>query len=206
VKIKHIVTYRTCVGLDDWIYCNLYFHTVRNYRQYSPIAILHTFQFTVTHALGFSVFTSRILATDLSQSHCHFNSHVKSSWHSLILSCCFFSIALDCHLQNSTQFFSFSITSLHDYCSLLRRIVWLCPLITPRHGPHGKHCLLLPRMRVYWSVTYCRVRLCCWNVFTDPLPSNGYICHNMNPKISVNRLLRAERLRFDIPSNAKSGL
>jgi hypothetical protein len=32
---------------------------------YSAIAILHTFQFTVAHTLGFSVFTRRILATDL---------------------------------------------------------------------------------------------------------------------------------------------
>jgi hypothetical protein len=31
-----------------------------------------------------SVFTSRILTTDLSQSHCNFNSHMKSSCHSLI--------------------------------------------------------------------------------------------------------------------------
>jgi hypothetical protein len=36
-----------------------------NYNQYSAIADLHTFQFTVSHALGFSVFTSRLLATDL---------------------------------------------------------------------------------------------------------------------------------------------
>jgi hypothetical protein len=47
---------------------------------YSAIAILHTLQFTVTHALGFSVFTSRILATDLSQSHSNFNSHMESSF------------------------------------------------------------------------------------------------------------------------------
>jgi hypothetical protein len=39
-------------------------HTTRYYRQYGPLADLHTLQFTVTHALGFSVFTSRILATD----------------------------------------------------------------------------------------------------------------------------------------------
>jgi hypothetical protein len=32
---------------------------------YSAIALLHTLQFTATHALGFSVFTSRILATGL---------------------------------------------------------------------------------------------------------------------------------------------
>jgi hypothetical protein len=31
---------------------------------YSAIADLHTLQFTVTHTLGFSVFKSRILATD----------------------------------------------------------------------------------------------------------------------------------------------
>jgi hypothetical protein len=51
---------------------------------FSNIAILQTFQFTVAHALGSSVLTSRILATDFSQSHCHFKSDVKSSRYSLI--------------------------------------------------------------------------------------------------------------------------
>jgi hypothetical protein len=32
-------------------------------RNYSVVADLHTLQFAVTHALGFSVFTSRIPAT-----------------------------------------------------------------------------------------------------------------------------------------------
>jgi hypothetical protein len=32
----------------DWIYCIVYSHTTRNYRQYSAIADPHTFQFTVT--------------------------------------------------------------------------------------------------------------------------------------------------------------
>jgi 3-deoxy-D-arabino-heptulosonate 7-phosphate (DAHP) synthase class II len=40
---------------------------------YSAIADLHTLQFTVTHALGFSVFTSHIQATVLYESHCNFN-------------------------------------------------------------------------------------------------------------------------------------
>jgi hypothetical protein len=71
-------------GLDHWIYWHL-LHTSRNYRQYSAIADLHTSQFTVTQERGFSVFTSRILATDLSQSHCHFTSHMKTSSHRLIL-------------------------------------------------------------------------------------------------------------------------
>jgi hypothetical protein len=51
---------------------------------YRAIADLHTSQFNVTQALGFSVFTSRILATDLSQSHWNFKSHIKSSLQSLI--------------------------------------------------------------------------------------------------------------------------
>jgi hypothetical protein len=62
-----------------------YSHTTRDYRQYSAMAILHTLQFIVAHELDFSVFTSRILATDLQQSHCHFRSHMKSSLLNLIL-------------------------------------------------------------------------------------------------------------------------
>jgi hypothetical protein len=46
-----------------------YTFTARNYRQYSAIADLHTLQFTVVHALRFSVVTSRILVTDFSQTH-----------------------------------------------------------------------------------------------------------------------------------------
>jgi hypothetical protein len=48
------------IGLID----TLYIHRTLDYRQYNTIAILPTLQFTVAHALGFSVFTSPILATD----------------------------------------------------------------------------------------------------------------------------------------------
>jgi hypothetical protein len=58
-----------------------YFETTWNY---SAVADLHTLQFTVTHELGFSVFTSRILETYLWPSYCNFKSHMKSSFHSLI--------------------------------------------------------------------------------------------------------------------------
>jgi hypothetical protein len=51
---------------------------------YSAIADIHTFQLTVTQPLGLSVFTSRIMATDLWQSHCNFKTHMKSYFHSLI--------------------------------------------------------------------------------------------------------------------------
>jgi hypothetical protein len=77
------MTYKKGLGLDDWIHWHL-IHTHRDYRQHSAIAILHTLQFTIAHALGFSVFTSRILATDLLQSPCNFKSHMKSSCHNLI--------------------------------------------------------------------------------------------------------------------------
>jgi hypothetical protein len=77
-----------CVGggVDSMIwfidtYTFTQFGTTGNY---SAIAILHALQFTVAHALGFSVFTSRILATDLLQSSCHFKWHMKSSLHRLI--------------------------------------------------------------------------------------------------------------------------
>jgi hypothetical protein len=59
------MTYKTYSGLDDWINCSLYIHTTHGYRLYSGIADPHTAQFTVTYPLGFSTFTSRILATDL---------------------------------------------------------------------------------------------------------------------------------------------
>jgi hypothetical protein len=87
---------------------------------------------------------------------CHFKSHMKSSLHSLIPILLFF-----------------------------LKHLWLCPFITLRQGPHGKHRLLLLRICVYWPVTlqwmflYCRVRVCCGNVFTDSLPSNWCTHHNI---------------------------
>jgi hypothetical protein len=52
-------------GLDDGIDWRLRCTISLNYSQYSAIADLHTFQFTVVHALELSVSSSRILATDL---------------------------------------------------------------------------------------------------------------------------------------------
>jgi hypothetical protein len=57
-------------GLDDWIYWRLLCTVSLNYKQHSAITDLHSLQFTVTHALGFSVFTNRILETEWKQSHC----------------------------------------------------------------------------------------------------------------------------------------
>jgi hypothetical protein len=129
------VTYKTGFGLRDWIHCTLYIHTVQDYRQDSAIAILHAFQFTAAHALGFSVFTIRILATNLSQSHCHFNSYMKSSWHSLIPFVPFLLTHLRLPSPELNQVLLTTVLHSFYYCSS----EFLCPFITPRHEPQGKH-------------------------------------------------------------------
>jgi hypothetical protein len=74
-------------GVMNWMIGfidTLFTQSTRDYRQYSAMTDLHTLLCTVTHALGFTVFTTRILLTDFSQSHCHFKSHIESSFRSLI--------------------------------------------------------------------------------------------------------------------------
>jgi hypothetical protein len=113
----------------DWMaeFINtLYIHTVRDYRQYSTVALLHTFQFTIAHALGFSVFTSRILAMDFSQSHCNKNSHMKSSWHNLIP---FLPSPLN-HLLLPSPEHDAVLSTTVLYSVLLHPVFLLCPLIT----------------------------------------------------------------------------
>jgi 3-deoxy-D-arabino-heptulosonate 7-phosphate (DAHP) synthase class II len=77
------VTYRRVLDWMIGFIALTTFKQLENTDHYSAIAILHTLQFTFAHALGFSVFTSRLLATDLSQSHCNFTSHMESSLHRL---------------------------------------------------------------------------------------------------------------------------
>jgi hypothetical protein len=113
IWLERVVTFRGDLWDGFWIgWLDLL--TTRDYRQYSAIAYLYTLQFTVTHSLGFSFFTSRILATALSYSHCN----LTHTWILLgriwFLSCHFFSITLDFHLQNSAQFHSFSTTVLYS--------------------------------------------------------------------------------------------
>jgi hypothetical protein len=58
------VTYRRVL---DWMigFIDSLYTALGTTDSYSAIADLHTLQFTVTQALGFSVFISRIPATDL---------------------------------------------------------------------------------------------------------------------------------------------
>jgi hypothetical protein len=70
--IRVRVIYKTGFEFDDWIYWHLiHTHTHTHNSGLQAIQLYRWFthlQFTVTHALGFSVFTNRILATDLHKS------------------------------------------------------------------------------------------------------------------------------------------
>jgi hypothetical protein len=59
------LTCKTGFGLNYWIYCPYKFTQIGTTGNYSPVAILHTFQFNVAHALGFSLSTSPLLVKDL---------------------------------------------------------------------------------------------------------------------------------------------
>jgi hypothetical protein len=146
------VTYKTGSGLDDLIYWHL-IHSTGNYRQYSAITDLHNLQFTVTHALGFSVFTSHILATDLQQSHCHFKSHMKTSLHSL------------------TPFLA-----LFGTCQF-RTLSSSAPKLISRQAGVSQLDSLLKWTLLYnsFALTTQRIQLlyCYVAVFTAPLRSNG---------------------------------
>jgi hypothetical protein len=49
----------------DWILLARWLQSLLITLSYNAIAILYSLQFTVAHALGYSVSTSRLLATDL---------------------------------------------------------------------------------------------------------------------------------------------
>jgi hypothetical protein len=135
---------------------------------YSAFAILRTFQFTVAHALLFLVLTSRILATDLSQSHFNFKSHMKSIFHSLILFLLFLLIhfwlpspELDPNL--------FRLLFCTTYIALRRthrkqRFLYCCEGMFTAPLPSNRRPIV--------------PRVCfCGNVFSESLPSNGYTRH-----------------------------
>jgi hypothetical protein len=112
----------------------------------------------------------------------HTWSFLDTIW---FLSCHFFSITLDCHLQNSTQFPS-------DYCSVLLAslLQLLLPYRTLRtttlHGSHRNAIFFCPECVFTGPLPSngCPIveRLFCRNVFTDPLSSNGYTRHNIREK------------------------
>jgi hypothetical protein len=184
------VTYKTGFGLDilHLIHShNTELQALQRYRYSTHFAVNRC---TRTRVL--TVFNSRILATNLKQSHCRLKSHMKSSCHSLIYSCRFFSTTFfDCHLQNSTQFStttnsnssSTELSQLLTTAALLELLV-----ILPWDGPLGKYRLLLSRivLGVFTDPLPGNRRSIIarigsrGNVFTESLPSNGYPRHNIH--------------------------
>jgi hypothetical protein len=107
------------IGFVDFLYTP--FRTAIT-STYSAIANLYTLQFTVTYILVFSVFTSRILVTDLYESHCHCSIHelLFSSPNSFLA---ISSQSFDCHEHRLSQFSAATTNSgtrLHCNCSCLR--------------------------------------------------------------------------------------
>jgi hypothetical protein len=84
VHVCVCVTYKTGIWIEWLDLLHLIYSQLGTRGNYSTISVLHTLQFTVTHELRFSVFTSRVLATEFSQCQCNFKLHMKSSLHRLI--------------------------------------------------------------------------------------------------------------------------
>jgi hypothetical protein len=98
-------------GLDD---PTLFIHN-SGLQVITALSLIYILQFTVTYALGFSAFTSRILATDLSQSYYHLKSHMKYYFHSLIL---FLPLSCKCQFRR--------LDSVQFLCSQARILVGWC--------------------------------------------------------------------------------
>jgi hypothetical protein len=132
-------------GLID-IYTFTQFGTTGNY---SAIAILHTLQFTVAHALEFCIFIIRILTTDFSQAHCNFISHVKSFWDRLFAFLPVLQLPIPRLLSTSVV-----------YSAVLRLLLPLLPcrtlLIITSHGPCTENtCHVIATQAVHWRAGCC---------------------------------------------------
>jgi hypothetical protein len=106
------------------------------------------------HALVFSVLTSRILATDLSQSHCTFKSHMKSSCHSLIN---FLPLFCSCQFNSMPSSYPGRLASRNSTLHFrLLFYTWSRLLNVSLHNPSARTTQktqpILLRRRVYWSV------------------------------------------------------
>jgi hypothetical protein len=77
-RVVH-VTNITGPSPDDWIYWHFRLQPLLITLKYSATTDLHTLQTTVAHALGFFIYTSRLLATDL-------NTHLVPMTRFLLLS------------------------------------------------------------------------------------------------------------------------
>jgi hypothetical protein len=156
-----------------WLNFLTHIYTVRNCRQLKRCRYSTHFQFTVAHALVFPAFITRILAMDLSQFYSNFNSHVKSSCHSLtpFLSLLQLPIPKTRLDYSRTQFRTLSTTVVYSV-RLLTVPSCSFSVRTPRKIPSSIienvfTCLLPSNGRPLLGA------LLRGNMFTDPLPSNG---------------------------------
>jgi hypothetical protein len=140
-------------------------NTTRTYKPCSVIADLHTFQFTVAHAVGFLVSTSRLPATDL-------NTETSSSNHTL----------------------SRHRTTSNSFSHLLRLISPIkSPISNPSYRLSLYRLRTDPTENPTYTVDEACLQLGCHardvlllsatvfygDMFTGPLHSNGSIRHNM---------------------------
>jgi hypothetical protein len=128
------------IGFTDTLYTPL--GTTGNYR---VIANLRTLQFTVTHALSFSIFSSRILAKDV-----RITVSLLTSVHRLNLVCtaqflsCHYSATANC--EDSTQFNSSDPKHISWQTGVSKLTLFLSTelfFITTLHGPRRKHSLYI---------------------------------------------------------------
>jgi hypothetical protein len=147
------VTYKTCFRLDGWIYCTVYIHNTRDQRQCSPIALLHTFQFTVALVVSWQRIYHSLTVT---------STHTWSLLGTVeFVPCHFFSVIFDCHLHNSTQFspdcFSVLLLCLYYSCPAEHFLIPLCTEPTEntvfRAPLPCNGCLIVAYTCVYRPVT-----------------------------------------------------
>jgi hypothetical protein len=149
---------------------------------YSAITILHTLRFTVTYALGFSAFTSRILATDLSQSH--LKLHMKS--------CC----------QRSNFFLPLPSPELDPFRSttVLSRLLFSIPLSQSESEPESESQLFYERQFIsatnplkLTSSSFFQLNTCSHSAYVTSCLRRGWVCRLQ----SLLTLARAVILRSE---------
>jgi hypothetical protein len=154
----------TDFGLDDWNYCtfilshNSGLRAIQRYRYFTHFPFHRC-----TRRLHQSCFGNGVTTVSLSLQITHgvFFSQSNS----------FLVIILQLQIPKTQFNYSRLLFSTLLYYFLSARTPWKTPsfmiLFTAPFPSNG-------------CPSDCRLRVCCWNVFTDSLPSSGCTYHNMN--------------------------